>query len=247
MHREVAARIRSVLEDQRLVSLDTLLTVGDGLAEKARGKQPAEYVIRLAGQTREFEMPRPIFTSSERTEWAAGIYNNHHTDVQMRTDLPKVLKSPTASRAQIEEARGQLASFMRDTLVGLNYAYYEPPGAQALHNNPLFVRSHDFAGETVEGIKTLWQSPELMGEGSPAGGGAHFVGSLADLPYTLAELEQDFISPGSVQALIWKELTAGIVGLLNPAPLVGREPVGASCHCSLSADRGRTPDRLRKR
>jgi hypothetical protein len=89
----------------------------------------------------------------------------------------------------------------------LNYAYYEPPGAQALHNNPLFVRSHDFAGETVEGIKTLWQAPQLMGEGSPAGGGAHFVGSLADLPYALAELEQDFISPNSVQALIWRELT----------------------------------------
>ncbi len=207
MHQEVAARIRSVLDDQRLVSLDTLLAVGDGLAEKERGKQPAEYVILLAGETREFEMPRPIFTNSERTEWAAGIYNNHHTDVQMRTNLPKVLKSPNASRSQIEEARGQLASFLRDSLVGLNYAYYEPPGAQALHNNPLFVRSHDFAGETVEGIKTLWQAPQLLGQGSPAGGGAHFVGSLADLPYALADLEQDFISPDNVQALIWKQLT----------------------------------------
>jgi hypothetical protein len=207
VHRELAARIRSVLDDQRLVSLDTLLTLGDALAEKARGKQPAEYMILLAGQTREFEMPRPIFTSSERTEWAAGIYYNHHTDVQMRADLPRVLKSPRASRAQIDDARGQLASFLRDTLVGLNYAYYEPPGAQALHNNPLFVRSHDFAGESVSGIKTLWQAPQLLGEGSPAGGGAHFVGSLADLPYALAEVEQDFISPDSVQALIWKELT----------------------------------------
>ena len=164
-------------------------------------------MILLAGQTREFQMPRPIFTNGERSEWASGIYNNHHTDVQMQTDLPKVLKSPTATRAQIEEARGQLASFLRDTLVGLNYAYYEPPGAQALHNNPLFVRSHDFAGESLEGMKTLWQAPELLGQGSPAGGGAHFVGSLADLPYALAQLEQDFISPNNVQALIWEELT----------------------------------------
>ena len=207
MHQEVAARIRSVLDDQRLVSLDTLLAVGDGLADKAKGRQPAEYVILLAGETREFEMPRPIFTNGERTEWAAGIYNNHHTDVQMRTDFPKVLKSPNASRSQIEEARGQLASFFRDTLVGLNYAYYEPPGAQALHNNPLFVRSHDFAGESVEGVKNLWQASQLLGQGTPAGGGAHFVGSLADLPYALANLEQDFISPDNVQALIWGELT----------------------------------------
>jgi hypothetical protein len=207
MHREVAGRIRSVLDDQRLVSLDTLLAVGDGLAEKARGGHPEEYVVLLAAQTREFEMPRPIFTSGERTEWAAGVYNNHHTDVEMRTDLPKLLKSPTASREQIDEARGQLASFLRDTLVGLNYAYYEPPGAQALHHNPLFVRSHDFAGESVSGISTLWQAPQLLGQGTPAGGGAHFVGSLADLPYALASLEQDFIAPQSVQALIWKEIT----------------------------------------
>jgi hypothetical protein len=89
----------------------------------------------------------------------------------------------------------------------LNYAYYEPPGAQALHNNPLLVRSHDFAAETLGGLKTVWRAPRLLGQGSPAGGGAHFVGSLADLPYVLADLEQDFISPESVQALIWKELT----------------------------------------
>jgi hypothetical protein len=207
VHAELAHKIRSVLDDQRLVSLDTILTVGDALTDKARGEQPEEFVILLAGQTREFEMPRPIFTNSERYEWAADVYNNHHTDVQMRTNLAKVLKSPTASHAQIDDARGQLASFLRDSLVGLNYAYYEPPGAQALHNNPLFVRSHDFAGETVSGMKSLWQAPGLLGQGSSAGGGAHFVGSLADLPYALAELEQDFISPDNVQALIWKELT----------------------------------------
>jgi len=207
MQRESAARIRSILDDQRLVSLDTLVTVGEALKEKARGKQPEAYVLLLADQTREFEMPRPIFTMGDREERASGIYNNHHTDLQMKTDLPKVLRMTNASARQIEDARGQLASFMRDTLVGLNYAFYEPPGAQALHNNPLLVRSHDFAGDTVSGFKTLWQSPQLLGQGTPAGGGAHFVGSLADLAYALANLEQDFISPDSVQALIWEEVT----------------------------------------
>ncbi|MGA8623097.1 MAG: hypothetical protein WB660_31795 [Candidatus Sulfotelmatobacter sp.] len=207
VHHEVANRIRSVMDGQRLVSLDTLLALGDALREKGQGKSADEFAIHQAGEIREFEMPRPIFTSGERTEWAAGIYNNHHTDVQMRTDVAKVLKSPAPSPAQLEEARGQLASFLRDTLVGLNYAYYEPPGAQVLHINPLLVRSHDFSAETVGGIKTVWQAPLLFGQGSPAGGGAHFVGSLADLPYVLANLEQDFISPESVQALIWKELT----------------------------------------
>ena len=210
MHQETVARIRSVLDDQRLVSLDTLMIVGDGLNTKAHGKQPEEYVVLLASQTREFQMPRPIFTTGERDEWASGVYNNHHTDLQMKTDLPKVLKS-NASAKQIDEARGHLASFLRDTLVGLNYAYYEPPGAQALHNNPLLVRSHDFAGDTVSGIKYLWQEPQVFGQGSPAGGGAHFVGSLADLPYALADLEQDFLSPDNVQALIWNEVTPGLL------------------------------------
>ena len=211
IHKEIALRIRFVLRGQRLVSLDTLLALGDALRDKGQGKSLDESVIRKAGEIREFEMPRPIFTNGERTEWAAGIYNNHHTEVQMHTDLAKVLRSPTPSPALLEEARGRLASFLRDTLVGLNYAYYEPPGAQALHNNPLLVRSHDFAGETLGGIKTVWQTPQLLGQGSPAGGGAHFVGSLADLPYVLADLEADFISPENVQALIWKELTPALL------------------------------------
>jgi hypothetical protein len=164
----------------------------------------------LAGELREFEMPQPIFRNSEREQWAAGIYNNRHTELQMHTNVAKIIKSPR-SPEQLAEARGQLAPFLRDTLVGLNYAYYEPPGAQILHHNPLFVRSHDFAGETVVGLERLWQAPQLFGAGSPAGGGAHFVGSLADLPYALAVAEQDFIAPQNVQALIWRELVPGLL------------------------------------
>jgi hypothetical protein len=93
----------------------------------------------------------------------------------------------------------------------LNYAYYEPPGAQLLHNNPLFVRSHDFSGETIMGVTQLWQAPELFNQGSPAGGGAYLVGSLAELPYVLATTEEDFIAPKNVQALIWKEVTADLL------------------------------------
>jgi hypothetical protein len=211
MHRELAGNIRTVLEGQRLVSLDTLLMLGDALRQKGKGAPVNEWIIRRAEEVREFQMPRPIFTNSERTEWAAGVYNNRHTDEEMKTDLGKVLKAPAVSSGQIDEAVGRLASFLRDILVGLNYAYYEPPGAQALHNNPLLVRAHDFAGETIIGIKTIWQAPEVYGEGSPAGGGAHLVGSLADLPRVLAELEQDFIAPEHVQALIWRELVPNLL------------------------------------
>jgi hypothetical protein len=209
MHDEIANEMRSVLDGQRLVSLDTILGLGDGLDAVAHGTAKADDLIPLAGGLREFEMPRPIFSSGERTQWATGVYNNRHTELQMRTDLTRVIKS--GSREQMEEARGQLCPFLRDTLVGLNYAYYEPPGAQILHNNPLFVRSHDFSGDTVAGVEHVWQASQLFGEGSPAGGGAHLVGSLADLPYVLAQVEQDFIAPENVQALIWRELVPGLL------------------------------------
>jgi hypothetical protein len=206
VHAQIAERIGAVLEDQRLVSLDTLLALGDGLKAMERGAPSGDRLVPLAEELQEFQMPRPIFSRSERTEWAEGIYNNRHTDLQMRTDLAKVIKSSPTSE-QLEQARGQLIPFLRDTLVGLNYAYYEPPGAQALHNNPLLVRSHDFAGDTVIGEdRLLWQSPHLVGVGSPAGGGAHLVGSLADLPYVLAAMEQNFVVPENIQALIWADL-----------------------------------------
>ncbi len=85
-----------------------------------------------------------------------------------------------------------LTPFLRDTLVGLNYAYYEPPGAQMLHNNPLFVRSHDFSGgdysgEVATAGEQTWRTPRLFGRGWTASGGAHLIGSLADLPYVLAK------------------------------------------------------------
>jgi len=210
IHDETAARIRAILEDQRLVPLDTLLALGDALNRIAQNHVADDTFATLAGQLREFEMPRPIFTGSERTQWASGVYNNRHTDLEMRTDLVKTIKT-ARSATELQEARGQLTPFLRDTLVGLNYAYYEPPGAQILHYNPLFVRSHDFSGDTVTGVEQVWQAPRLFGEGSPAGGGARLVGSLADLPYVLGVLEQDFIAPENVQALIWRELVPGLL------------------------------------
>lgn len=210
VHAEMATRIRSVLEDQRLVSTDTLFALDDGLKNPPNTPADREQLVALASELKDFEMPRPIFTASERTRWAPGVYNNRHAETQLRVDVSKIVASPS-SPAQREKARGELASFLRDSLVGMNYAYYEPPGSQILHHNSLFVRSHDFSGETVIGIQHLWQDAALFGAGSPAGGGAHLVGSLADLPYVLAQAEQDFISPKHVQALIWQQLVPEVL------------------------------------
>jgi hypothetical protein len=205
IHAELAARIGSVLEDQRLVSLDTLFALNDGLKNISEKKGSTDALLSLSSELREFDMPRPIFTKSEKISWAPAIYTDHHAELQVKTDLTKVIKGP-ATPAQLENARGQLTPFLRDTLVGLNYAYYEPPDAQMLHHNPLFVRSHDFLGISVIGAEKLWGEPQVLGVGTPAGGGAYLMGSLSDLSYALAATEQDFIAPKNIQALIVREL-----------------------------------------
>ena len=209
MRQELASKIRAVMDDQRLVSLDTLFALQRGLNEMAQGKPAGENLLPLAGELREFEMPRPLFTTRERTEWASGLYNVRHTTSQMQTNLAKVIAS--GGSAELTAARGQLAPFLRDALVGLNYAYYEPPGAQMLHHNPLFVRSHDFSGQMTLKGDQAWQTPMLFGRGGTASGGAHLAGSLADLPYVLAQVEQDFIVPENGQSLIWEDLVPDLL------------------------------------
>ena len=210
VHQDIANRIRAVLEDQRLASLDSLFGLYDGLTGMAHGAAAGSSLLPLAESLREFEMPRPIFSGNERSSWAPIIYSSRHAELQVRTDLTRILKSP-ASPPQIEAARGQLTPFLRDTLVGLNYAYYEPPGAEVLHNNPLFVRSHDFSSVSVQGVTEIWDVPRLVGVGVTAGGGAYLLGSLADLPYALAMTEEDFIVPRNVQALIWREVVPNLL------------------------------------
>ena len=204
VHQELAARIRAVMDDQRLVSLDTLFGLYDGLTQMAHGAHIGDSLLSLAGNLREFEMPRPIFTGGERSDWSPLIYTSRHAELQIRTDLTKIIQS-SHTPSQLEAARGQLTPFLRDTLVGLNYAYYEPPGAAVLHSNPLFVRSHDFSSVSIQGTGNIWGDSILIGVGATAGGGAYMVGSLVNLPYALAATEGELISPKNVQALIWKE------------------------------------------
>ena len=88
--------------------------------------------------------------------------------------------------------------------MGLNYVHYAPPGAQVLLTNPLFVRSHDFIG--IQGAEQTWKATQVYGTGWPANAGGRLVGSLATLPYALADAEQNFLIPTQEQALIWGDL-----------------------------------------
>ena len=206
----LANRIRAVLEDQKLVSLATLFSLSDGLESMSKGGPKDANLVSLAGELQEFELPKAIFTNSEKLSWAPRNYVSHHEELQLKTDLAKVINSP-GGRSQLSEERGRLAPFLRDTLVGLNYAYYEPPNSHILHNNPLFVRAHDFTGLSMMGFGSTWNLPQLVGAGFSAGGGAYLMGSLAELPFALSEAEQDFIAPENIQALVWKELVPNLM------------------------------------
>ena len=210
IHNKLRARMASVLEDQRLASLDSLYKLSDGLLGIEQGGKGSDELLGLAAELRGFELPRAIFTSTEKINFAPIVYTGRHAELQARTDLTKVLKTP-ATPAQSEASRGELAAFLRDALVGLNYAYYEPPGAQILHINPLFVRAHDFRSVSIIGMGSIWQAPELVGAGVAAGGGAFLIGSLADLPFALSTAEQDFIVPENIQSLVWREVAPGLL------------------------------------
>jgi len=208
---ELAKKMSSVMDAQRLVSLDTLFALASGLGE---GKANVEDLLSLATQLREFELPRPIFNRSlEDIQAGREKSDVRHTTLQTKTDMQKIIKSGTPKERA--EARGRLAPFLRDTLVGLNYTYYDPPGAQMLANNAVFVRSHDYTERSSLSWEQPWSTARrvtVLGANS----GGHLAGSLSGLPYALAELEQNFIVPDNVQSLIWEDfvptlLTSAVV------------------------------------
>jgi hypothetical protein len=176
-----------------------------------QGKATAATLTGLAGEFREFQMPKPLFSNGERTEWTPERNRNSHIDSELATDLTRSVKSARSAN-ELAQVRGKLVPFLRDNLVGLNYAYYAPPAAQMLFNNPLFVRSHDFTGEEVIMVgEPQWKTPSLTGRGWTASSGAHLTGSLADLPYVLAQIEQAFTVPENVQALVWEDVVPSLV------------------------------------
>lgn len=205
---EFLNRLRGTMDDQRLASLDTILALGEELNKMSQAsvRVIGESFTQDAGDLRSLEMPRSIFTSGERNQWAAGYIESRHISMERQTDLAAFAKT-ARSTTELADARGQLTPYLRDTLMGFIYAYYEPPGAQMLHNNPLLVRTHDFYPRAYGGVEQSWETPTLQGSGNTAGNGAHLAGSLAGLPYALAEVEQGFIVPKNVQALTWQEVT----------------------------------------
>jgi hypothetical protein len=76
----------------------------------------------------------------------------------------------------------------------------EPPGAQILLNNPLFVRSHDFFGGNGEGGGQSWRLPHCIRE-RLCRRAAALTSQVRwrTCPLSWQNAEQDFIVPENVQ------------------------------------------------
>ena len=209
-HQQVIEDMIRIFEAQKLISLNTLFELADNLESVARGeKLNTALAGKLATRISEIDLPRNTLSTVEKNSLAFGYYSDKHVEAQRKLNLRVSIEHAANDPQKLKDLRGTLAPFLRDTLVGFNYIHYAPPAAQVLRTNPLFVRSHDFIG--ISGASQTWKGTEVFGTGWPANAGGRLVGSLAALPYALAEAEQNFLIPSREQALIWGDLVPQMI------------------------------------
>jgi len=204
-HQLMLTEMMKVIEAQKLVSLKVMFDLADHLESLSKGEKLNSALLnRLAARVSDLNLPKGSMTAQERNSYAFGFFTDKHIEAQRKLNFRAVVEKAAGQPEKLRAARGLLAPLLRDTLVGLLYAHYAPPGAQILYTNPLFARSHDFIG--IQNNNQTWKSTEVQGTGWPSSAGGRLIGSLAGLPYALAEAEQNFLIPTREQALIWGDL-----------------------------------------
>src|ERR1700677_4735995 len=204
-HNQLVEDMIRIFEAQRLISLSSIFDLVDQLESVAKGEKANNALItKTAARISEIQLPRNSLSGAERNALSFGYWPEKHIETERKLTLRAFIERAGTDPKKLDEIRPLMAPFLRDTLMGLNYIHYAPPGAQVLYANPLFVRSHDFVG--VQGNSAAWKTTEVLGSGWPSSGGGKLVGSLVSLPYALAEAEQNFLIPSREQALIWGDL-----------------------------------------
>jgi len=204
-HNQLVEDMIRIFESQRLISLTDIFGLVDHLEGLAKGEKVNSALInKTAGRISEIQLPRAALSGLEKNALSFGYWSERHIEAQRKLNLRAMIDRAATDPKKLDDIRALMAPFLRDTLVGLNYLHYAPPGAQVLYTNPLFVRSHDFIG--LQGSNQTWKVTEVLGTGWPSSAGGKLVGSLVSLPYALAEAEQNFLIPSREQALIWGDL-----------------------------------------
>ncbi len=193
-----------MFDAQQLIPLDSLFTLADHLGKGDLDKRTARIINDQLNRMEEAQTLHASASRDERNVLATGYWSDRHADQERKFNLDLVLKN-----AEKKDEKGALTPFLRDSLVGLLYCYYAPPGAEVLLTNPSFVRSHDFIGP--ESSPALWRTTEVTASGWPASTGGRLSGSLVSLPYALAQAEQNFLTPRKEQALIWGDLVPQVI------------------------------------
>jgi hypothetical protein len=199
-----AEQFLRVFDAQRLIPIDDLFTVADHSSGASVDAKAIAGIQSQLNRFQESESLRSGLSSEEKSMLSLGYWSERHVDQERKLNLEALQKN-----AEKKDAHAVLAPFLRDSLVGILYSYYAPPGAQLLLTNPLFVRTHDFIG--TQGLAMEWRTTEITGSGWPASAGGRLMGSLCSLPYALAEAEQNFLTPKKEQALIWGDLVPQIL------------------------------------
>ena len=209
-HQQMVEELIRFFEAQRLVPLNTIFDLADNLDSVSKGQALNTALTgRLASRISEIQLPRNTLSSPEKSTLSYGYWTEQHIEDQRKLNLRAAIDKAAKDPQKLSDMRGELSGFLRDTLVGFNYMHYAPPGAQVLRTNPLFVRSHDFIG--IQGGQQTWGYTYVPGSGWPSNAGGRLAGSLAALPYALAEAEQNFLIPTHEQALIWGDLVPQIM------------------------------------
>jgi hypothetical protein len=204
-HNQLVEDMIRIFESQRLISLTDIFGLVDHLESLSKGeKLNASLINKTAARISEIQLPRASLSGQEKNALSFGYWSERHIEAQRKLNLRAMIDRGAIDPKKLDDIRALMAPFLRDTLVGLNYLHYAPPGAQVLYTNPLFVRSHDFIG--LQGTNQTWKATEVLGTGWPSSAGGKLVGSLVSLPYALAEAEQNFLIPSREQALIWGDL-----------------------------------------
>ena len=212
-----------IFESQKLLPADLIFELADNLEGVSKGdKLNAQLASRMAARVADIQLPRNSMSGAEKNSVAFGFYVDKHIDDERKLNFRAMIDKASKDPERLKDIRGLLAPTLRDTIVGYNYIFYAPPGAQILLTNPLFVRGHDFIG--MQGANHSWRTTEPYGTGWPSNAGGRLVGSLAGLPYALAESEQNFLVPTQTQALIWGDPGAADDAGRQYSALLGREP-----------------------
>lgn len=197
--------IDTIVGAQNLLTITELFTLDNQVqAAESGGSIDTALVNRLTSRIGRIQSARATLSTEEKNALSFGRIAEDHLERERKVRLRAEVDKNMNPRDKTNAIREILAPHLRDTLVGLVYAHYAPPGGQILLTNGQFVRYHDFTG--LPGSDFSWAPTEVAGVGWSATSGGRLMGSLSELPYALAQAEQNFLIPNEEQALIWGDL-----------------------------------------